>query len=58
MGKVCVGSIGNQRVARDRRMGDSGSKPRAKSDKGDRPLKEPRNNVAPNHIVKILVRSR
>uniref|UniRef100_A0A0D3F2L7 Uncharacterized protein n=1 Tax=Oryza barthii TaxID=65489 RepID=A0A0D3F2L7_9ORYZ len=38
-------------------MGDSGSKPQAKSDKGDRPLKEPRNNVAPNHIVKILVRS-
>uniref|UniRef100_A0A0E0GWE2 Uncharacterized protein n=1 Tax=Oryza nivara TaxID=4536 RepID=A0A0E0GWE2_ORYNI len=38
-------------------MGDSGSKPRATSDKGDRPLKEPRNNVAPNHIVKILVRS-
>uniref|UniRef100_A0A0D9YPH3 Uncharacterized protein n=1 Tax=Oryza glumipatula TaxID=40148 RepID=A0A0D9YPH3_9ORYZ len=38
-------------------MGDSGSKPQSKSDKGDRPLKEPRNNVAPNHIVKILVQS-
>lgn len=26
---MCVGSIGNQRIARDRRMGDSGSKPQA-----------------------------
>ncbi|EEC72765.1 hypothetical protein OsI_06415 [Oryza sativa Indica Group] len=57
VGKVCAGSVGIQRIIRDRHMGDSGSKPQARVTwvTGRRRNQETTND-APKHIVKIPIR--
>lgn len=54
---MCAGSVGIQRIIRDRHMGDSGSKPQARVTwvTGRRRNQETIND-APKHIVKIPIR--